>query len=639
MGTRVVFSNIRNEILQQIENAQKEVIIAVAWFTDIRIIDSLLEKIQKDNIKVWILFYDDKINKKELYRALYKAGATIRYTKTMMHNKFCVIDKNIVINGSYNWTQNAHSNNRENVQISNNDVELANSFIREFNKLCEDAVNYYYYATKYETIKAKIESNLDAFYRDCKGLFREPEKYPCIMEIPEMYTEEVNSVTERDAYKYIYFKKYPRNRITDYCYIKRSASIPIYILLKNKTDFDKLLETLFASEKDYFMYFYGKQTDEVLQRLLNLSKERTLENFKLRNTTISIKYPVVLKLCGLDDYEKTNEFAVNDLTYRYIYPKNKFFIVRREEKEQFDTFRNKKETIDIFILELIKPNGEVLKRVDEADFNSLDDFRQFKKVEGGFASKRIAFYDNENDYVKVKIPSIWNPEHLVYNHIIVCDYIDVWFYDRNWKCRGKKPVRRYNIIDYSGKFILPNYQSKHGESSGYVCYKMKDQYAIEFLYASYSDNELFDSSNKSNNDIWEAVRNKAQYSSYERIIYNCKTKELLDLDGVAKRIKRWNEEEDKVRRSNSGDCYIATMAYHDINHPKVQVFRMFRDNTLVNYEAGRRFISFYYAYSPSWVKVLKGKKRINYVIRKLLDGMVYFICRLYKIDFDSVNKK
>ena len=86
-------------------------------------------------------------------------------------------------------------------------------------------------------------------------------------------------------------------------------------------------------------------------------------------------------------------------------------------------------------------------------------------------------------------------------------------------------------------------------------------------------------------------------------------------------------------------CYIATMAYQDINHPKVQVFRMFRDNTLVNYEAGRRFISFYYAHSPSWVKVLKGKKRINYVIRKLLDGMVYFICRLYKIDFDSVNKK
>ena len=61
MGTRVVFSNIRNEILQHIENAKKEVIIAVAWFTDIQIIDSLLEKIQKDDIDVWILFYDDKI--------------------------------------------------------------------------------------------------------------------------------------------------------------------------------------------------------------------------------------------------------------------------------------------------------------------------------------------------------------------------------------------------------------------------------------------------------------------------------------------------------------------------------------------------------------------------------------------------
>ena len=34
MGTRVVFSNIREEIIQQINKANFEIIIAVAWFTD-----------------------------------------------------------------------------------------------------------------------------------------------------------------------------------------------------------------------------------------------------------------------------------------------------------------------------------------------------------------------------------------------------------------------------------------------------------------------------------------------------------------------------------------------------------------------------------------------------------------------------
>ena len=620
MGTRVVFSNIRNEILQHIENAKKEVIIAVAWFTDIQIIDSLLEKIQKDDIDVWILFYDDKINKKELYRDLYEAGARIRYTKTMMHNKFCVIDKNIVINGSYNWTQNAHSNNRENVQISNNNVELANSFINEFNKLCKDAVNYYFYVTKHETIKAKIESNLDAFYRDYKALFREPEKYPCIMEIPEVYIE-------RDKYRFIYFNSSARD-LLGYSYSEKSViSIPIYILLKNKIDLTELIKALFSYEKSNFRYWLPKETDENLQILLNNSRERTVKSIRLRGTNTSFDYPVILKLCGISDDEKSEEFTVNGLNYRYIYPKNKFFIVRREEKEQFDTQGKRKEKIDIFILELIKPNGEVLKRVDEADFNNLNDFRQFKKVEGGFASKRIAFYDNENDYVKVKITYSWSPERLVFNHVIVIR-----------KPYDKKEIKEYNIVDYSGKFILPYYGSKYTkESHGYICYKMQDQYTVEFLYGWFygAVSDISDISDKSNNDIWEALYNKPLHSYCKRMIYNLKTRELTDLDGMEK-----EEEKRKMDEKYSKDgCYIATMAYHDINHPKVQVFRMFRDNTLVNYEAGRRFISFYYEHSPSWVKVLKDKKRINYVIRKLLDGMVYFICRLYKIDFDSVNKK
>lgn len=76
--------------------------------------------------------------------------------------------------------------------------------------------------------------------------------------------------------------------------------------------------------------------------------------------------------------------------------------------------------------------------------------------------------------------------------------------------------------------------------------------------------------------------------------------------------------------SSSGGCYIATMAYGDYDHPQVLVLRQFRDSYLSQRNWGKKFISFYYANSPRWVETLKNHKRINSLIRKLLDSFVYF---------------
>lgn len=73
----------------------------------------------------------------------------------------------------------------------------------------------------------------------------------------------------------------------------------------------------------------------------------------------------------------------------------------------------------------------------------------------------------------------------------------------------------------------------------------------------------------------------------------------------------------------SGGCYIATMAYGDYDHPQVMVLRQFRDSYLSKRGWGKKFISFYYANSPLWVETLKDHKRINTLIRKLLDSFVY----------------
>jgi hypothetical protein len=52
-----------------------------------------------------------------------------------MHNKYCIIDGEILINGSYNWTYFAETKNEENVVIFKDCIELINSFMNDFERL------------------------------------------------------------------------------------------------------------------------------------------------------------------------------------------------------------------------------------------------------------------------------------------------------------------------------------------------------------------------------------------------------------------------------------------------------------------------------------------------------------------------
>ena len=54
-----------------------------------------------------------------------------------MHNKFCIIDLQTVIHGSYNWTNNAKYND-ETIAIENS-RELAEKFAKQFIKLKKQA--------------------------------------------------------------------------------------------------------------------------------------------------------------------------------------------------------------------------------------------------------------------------------------------------------------------------------------------------------------------------------------------------------------------------------------------------------------------------------------------------------------------
>lgn len=75
------------------------------------------------------------------------------------------------------------------------------------------------------------------------------------------------------------------------------------------------------------------------------------------------------------------------------------------------------------------------------------------------------------------------------------------------------------------------------------------------------------------------------------------------------------------KNRNEG-CYIATMAYGDYDHPQVIVLRKFRDEKLLTTVGGTAFVCFYYWISPKLVKLLADHKRINSIIRYVLDGFI-----------------
>ena len=139
MQTEAIFENIANRIQQEIENAQHSIYVAVAWFTNYNLFNTLVAK-ASEGCRVLLIITDDEINRNSSidFEKLNLNGSAVYWIGesniSLMHNKFCVIDHSTVVTGSYNWSYKAESN-FENVIITQNDTILAEQFIAEFSKI------------------------------------------------------------------------------------------------------------------------------------------------------------------------------------------------------------------------------------------------------------------------------------------------------------------------------------------------------------------------------------------------------------------------------------------------------------------------------------------------------------------------
>jgi phosphatidylserine/phosphatidylglycerophosphate/cardiolipin synthase-like enzyme len=127
------FTNIKGVILSQISQAEKSIYACVAWFTDADLLAALCRRAES-GVSVALMIYDDAINGKLDFSQLENSGGKVfKVDEELMHNKFCVIDADVVLTGSPNWTYAANKHDRdENLVVISEEPQFAQKFIEEF---------------------------------------------------------------------------------------------------------------------------------------------------------------------------------------------------------------------------------------------------------------------------------------------------------------------------------------------------------------------------------------------------------------------------------------------------------------------------------------------------------------------------
>lgn len=111
----------------------------MAWFTSSEIFETLLACLRK-GVKVNLILLDSPINFMEYapdFNRFIQSRGILKISGTnygFMHHKFCIIDEDYVITGSYNWTYYAETRNIENILVSDY-TPIIHHYKKEFQRL------------------------------------------------------------------------------------------------------------------------------------------------------------------------------------------------------------------------------------------------------------------------------------------------------------------------------------------------------------------------------------------------------------------------------------------------------------------------------------------------------------------------
>jgi len=147
-GTRakVYFSlrdNPEEAIIEELEKAEDSIYFALFTFTSGKIAQVLIHKFAQ-NLEIKGIFERGQDSLFSQYHYLQKLRMSIRWDRNFhfMHHKFFIIDKKVIITGSFNPTWHANYQNRENLLVIYSSF-LAGQYEEEFQRLWEEAANFF----------------------------------------------------------------------------------------------------------------------------------------------------------------------------------------------------------------------------------------------------------------------------------------------------------------------------------------------------------------------------------------------------------------------------------------------------------------------------------------------------------------
>lgn len=127
-------------IINLIGSANRSIHILIYSFTLDSIGDALIAAYRR-GVDVRVVFEKDQITRYSEYWRLREAGVPVRNDTNpyLMHNKVMIVDSEIVVTGSYNWSESAEERNNENIVIIRS-KKIAEGYERIFEEIWSRSV-------------------------------------------------------------------------------------------------------------------------------------------------------------------------------------------------------------------------------------------------------------------------------------------------------------------------------------------------------------------------------------------------------------------------------------------------------------------------------------------------------------------
>ncbi len=125
-----------NTIYKQMRNANKKIYLTVYSWSDTKVKDALLDALD-NNVEVKIVLHrplGKKAKVMNMVRELELAGADVKLAHQNMHEKFYIIDDEILMNSSANMSNGARTKYSENFVFHTNKSQQGEDLIKEFNR-------------------------------------------------------------------------------------------------------------------------------------------------------------------------------------------------------------------------------------------------------------------------------------------------------------------------------------------------------------------------------------------------------------------------------------------------------------------------------------------------------------------------